>query len=144
MIAFVLKGNRMWCNDQNHDKGADPTLSYSYSSTYSYTFTLSVCFCFMYVFALIKYACSLNFFNLKPLAVKFCGLVRRLIKVAWQQSWPQLYFTFTFTLTRSHTFTRTLETQAGMTCHKFLGQKMKTYSLHSFANDNFILIKYAN
>jgi len=36
--------------------------------------------------SLIKYACSLNFFNLKPLGVKFCGLVRQLIKVAWQQS----------------------------------------------------------
>lgn len=104
----------------------------SLSLSLLHTLGLSLCLC---VCVLIKYACSLNFFNLKPLAVKFCGLVRRLIKVAWQQSCPQLNFYF-YTHLPAYTHTHT-----HLTHLTHLATPTPTaINLPSFASDNFILI----
>lgn len=113
VIAFpVERQSQIWCNSENRDKMPKLMLCYiSLSPTHTQTLSLSL-YLSLCVRTLIKYACSLNFFNLKPLAVKFCGLVRRLIKVAWQQSCPQLYFYFyahlpAYTLPHTHTHTGT-------------------------------------
>lgn len=73
--------------------------------------------------------------------------MRRLIKVAWQQSCPQLLLLHTcphphpHTRTPAYTLPNTLPASVsiptGMACHKF-GTQL------ALVADNFILFKYAN